>query len=164
MHTQFVGCLTCHNDQEKVPQDSLQFSWLNYSGIEVSGQPFGIEINPNTGSPALTDDYFSKIVVRSDGELLELTPNNPQTIDFAAVYRKLSDNDREAVKERFHKLTQATGRQCSRCHTSQDPYLPFAELGFSERRQQDLENLPIIGLIDKYKQFFMPNLLRPRQE
>ncbi len=75
-----------------------------------------------------------------------------------------SDKDREAVKERFHKLTSPEGRHCDRCHTSKDPYLPYAELGFSKLRQQDLENLPIIGLIDKYNKFFMPNLLRSKQE
>jgi len=163
MHTQFVGCQTCHNEDEKIPQDSIRFEWLNYSGIEVSGKPFGTAIDPDTGGLIDTDDYHSKIVAYSDGELLEIPPQDPRTQELASVYRDLSDQDREAVKERFHKQVRPKGRECSRCHTSEDAYLPFAELGFSERRQQDLENLPIAGLIEKYNQFFMPDLLRSRQ-
>ncbi len=164
MHTQFIGCMTCHNDDEKIPQNSLRFAWLNYSGIEVAGQPFGIDIDPDTGSLLETDDYYSKVVVYSDGALLEMTPDDPRTVEFAAVYRQLADQDREAVKERLHRKVRHKGRQCGDCHTSKDAYLPFEALGFSRRRQQDLENLPIAGLIEKYNQFFMPDLLGSRKE
>ena len=52
------------------------------------------------------------------------------------------------------------GRFCSRCHTSEEKsYLPFKQLGFSERRISDITNLNIIGLVEKYKTFYMPKLL-----
>ncbi|MFQ5634050.1 MAG: cytochrome c3 family protein, partial [Gammaproteobacteria bacterium] len=163
MHSQFVGCMTCHNDDEKIAESTLRFAWLNYSGIEVSGKPFGTDIDSGTGEPVATDDFYSKIVAYSDRELLEIVPDDPRTMELEAVYREMSDQDREAVKERFHGAVRANGRDCEGCHTATDSYLPFAELGFSARRQQDLENLPIAGLIEKYNRFFMPDLLGPRQ-
>jgi len=164
MHTQFIGCMTCHVDPQKIPDEKLAFKWLNYSGIEVKGQPFGIDINPDNGLLDTTDDYFSKIVPYSieDGEqeLLEMTEDSSDVQEFVAVRDKLDDRDREAVKNRFHKMVSAKGRFCSRCHTDEkESYLPFSKLGFSERRVDELTNLNIIGLVQKYKKFYMPNLL-----
>lgn len=159
MHTQFVGCMTCHNDARKVNEQSLTFNWLNFSGIKTSGPPFGTSIDPETGNLIETDDYYSKIVVYSNNKLLEITPDTPDTIEFIKINHQLTDEDRQAIKERFHRLVSPKGRFCSRCHTQENGYIPFAELGFSERRRNDLTNLNIIGLVEKYKDFYIPNLL-----
>ena len=63
MHTQFIGCMTCHVDEKKLSNVALDFDWLNFSGIKVTGQPFGTDVDPDTGSLITTDDYYSKIVV-----------------------------------------------------------------------------------------------------
>lgn len=164
MHTQFSGCMTCHADAKKIPEKNYRFDWLNYSGVEVKGVPFGTSLNPNTGQLIETDDYFSKIVVYSkqDGteNLLELTEDNNDVQDFIKVRGKLNDKDKEAVKKRFHKNVTGKGRFCTRCHAEENKsYLPFRQLGFSEQRIGDLTNLSIIGLVEKYKEFYMPNLL-----
>jgi len=164
MHTQFISCMTCHVDPRKIPDEEIKFEWLNYSGIEVKGPPFGTDVNPETGYLVNTDDYFSKIVpyrlVNGTSELLEMTESSKEVRDFVEVQDKLSDRDRIAIKNRFHKLVSPKGRFCSRCHThANESYLPFDNLGFSERRVDELTNLNIIGLIEKYKSFYMPNLL-----
>ncbi len=163
MHTQFVGCMTCHNDPRKVEENNLSFEWMNYSGIEVSGPHFGTSLDPSTGALIDTDDYYSKIVAYSGGQLLEITADDPEARELAAVYAKLSDRDREGLKERFHKLVSPKGRFCSRCHTQDQAYLPFGQLGFSEQRRTELTNLNIIGLVEKYKDFYMPNLLKSKE-
>ena len=70
MHTQFVGCMTCHNDDRRVNEAQLSFKWMNYSGVAVKGPPYGTDIDAKTGYLVSTDDYFSKIVVslKADGE------------------------------------------------------------------------------------------------
>jgi len=165
MHTQFIGCLTCHVDPRKVPEKSINLRWLNYSGIKVTGPKYGVAINPDTGHLVDTDDYYSKIVAYSNyqGEekLLEITSDSPEAKEFSAIHQKLSDRDREAVKKTFHRTVSPKGRFCSRCHTGEkESYLPFRKLGFSEQRIRDLTSLNIIGLVEKYKEFYMPNLLR----
>ena len=164
MHTQFVSCMTCHVDPRKIPDEEVKFEWLNYSGIEVNGPPFGTDVDPETGLLVKTDDYFSKIVPyrtkNGINELLEMTEESQEVQDFIKVQDKLSDRDRIAIKNRFHKLVSPKGRFCSRCHTNvEESYLPLNKLGFSERRVDELTNLNIIGLIEKYKNFYMPNLL-----
>lgn len=165
MHTQFVGCMTCHADARTLPETALRFDWLNYSGIAVKGPPFGTAVDRQSGLLAETDDWYSKIVVYATIEdkerLLEITADDPEAREFAALHDKLSDHDREAVKKQFHKHVGQKGRACARCHSDEGKsYLPFRKLGFSERRVQDLTNLNIIGLVQKYREFYMPDLSR----
>jgi len=165
MHTQFVGCMTCHNDPRKIEEKSLSFAWLNYSGIEVKGKPFGISIDSATGYLQETDDYYSKIVAYSKTEtgkqLLEIPETAPRAQEYLTIKDKLSDTDREAVKKSFHKIVSPKGRFCSRCHTSEkDSYLPFRKLGFSEQRIDNVTNLNIIGIVQKYRKFYLPNLFQ----
>ncbi|MDH5388884.1 MAG: cytochrome c family protein [Gammaproteobacteria bacterium] len=163
MHTQFTGCVSCHVDEKKIPEKDIQLRWLNYSGIEVKGKPFGMDYDPDSGDLNQTDDYFSKIVAykKSAGEevLLEIGPGDPALVEFNKVKDSLSNADKEALKNRYHKNVRPNGRKCSRCHINeQDSYIPFRELGFSERRIDDLTNLNLVGLIEKYKRFYITDL------
>ena len=165
MHTQFVGCMTCHNDPRKVKESTLSFEWLNYSGIEVKGKPFGLSKDEATGYLTTTDDYYSKIVAftneNNEKKLLEITEDEKEAKEFLSIRDSLSDLDKEAIKKSFHKIVMPKGRFCSRCHTEEKKsYLPFRKLGFSDRRISDVTNLNIIGLVEKYKIFYMPNLLK----
>jgi len=165
MHTQFVGCMTCHNDPRKIEEKTLSFAWLNYSGIEVKGKPFGVDVDTRTGYLKATDDYYSKIVAYQKTEtgkkLLEIPETSPKAKEYLAIRSKLSDSDKEAVKKSFHKIVSPKGRFCSRCHTNEkDSYLPFRQLGFSEQRISNVTNLNIIGIVQKYKKFYLPNLFK----
>ena len=168
MHTQFIGCMTCHVNEKKVPEKYYSFKWLNYSGIEVKGKPFGTDIDKESGYLLETDDLFSKIVVYSNKsgteELLEITEDNEDVQEFLKVKDQLNDRDKEALKKRFHKIVKPKGRFCSSCHTEENKsLLPFRELGFSERRISDVTNLNIIGIVEKYKKFYIPQLIRRKK-
>jgi hypothetical protein len=112
-----------------------------------------------------TDDYYSKIVAYSTYQgpekLLEITSDSQEGKEFSAIHETLSDRDREAVKKTFHRIVSPKGRFCSRCHTDEKrSFVPFRKLGFSDQRVRDLTSLNIIGLVEKYKDFYMPNLLK----
>ncbi|MDH5572683.1 MAG: hypothetical protein OEY89_13035, partial [Gammaproteobacteria bacterium] len=164
MHTQFLGCMTCHADARKIPENNYQFGWLNYSGIEVTGDHFGTRNDPETGYLIETDDLYSKIVIYDNNKLgdeglLEITEDNPDVKQFVEMRSTLSDLDRNAIKKHFHKLVMHKGRFCSRCHIDEsDSYIPFKALGFSERRIRDITNLNIVGIVEKYRDFYMPRL------
>lgn len=167
MHTQFIGCMTCHTDEKKIPESTYTLDWLNSSGIEVTGPPYGSSIDEDTGLLVKTDDYYSKIVVYGgegdENRLLELTENNKEVQEFAklAAEGKLSEKDKEGLKRRFHVMIRNKGRRCSRCHTLEEKsYIPFRDLGFSDQRISDLTNLNIVGVVDKYVEFHMPDLMK----
>ena len=61
----------------------------------------------------------------------------------------------------FHKLASPKGRECSLCHTKEkESYLPFRALGFSDQRIDDITNMNIIGIVEKYKKFYLPTLFK----
>lgn len=164
MHTQFAGCMTCHADDAKVPEKDIRLRWLNYSGIEVKGKPFGVEVDPTTGSLAVTDDYFSKIVpyqILANGteKLLEITEQSEDARNFLAVRGALTPQQQGAVKKMFHATVNPVGRFCTRCHVDEkDSYIPFRALGFSEARVAALTNLNIVGIVQKYREFYIPTI------
>jgi hypothetical protein len=171
MHTQFIGCMTCHTDPDKIPERTYSFSWLNFSGIEVTGPPYGTSIDPDSGLLVRTDDYYSKVVIYADDQgeprLLELTEDSQEVRDFAQLSAegKLEDRDSEAIKIRFHSSILRKGRTCSRCHAPEDKsYLPFRKLGFSEQRVNDLTDLDIVGIVEKYREFHLPVLYEREPE
>ncbi len=162
MHTQFVGCMTCHASNEKIPEEELTFRWLNYSGIEVSGPQYGIAYDEETGNLIETDDYYSKIVAyrkkpNGEEELLEITEDAPEAIEFINMRGQLTTQQQGSVKKMFHTIVNPIGRFCTRCHVAEEgqAFLPFRELGFSEARADALTNLNIAGLVQKYKEFYM---------
>jgi len=162
MHTQFVGCMTCHVDNKKVPEEELTFRWLNYSGIEVKGPEFGTAYDETTGDLIQTDDLFSKIVPyrkNSNGEetLLEIPETSPEASEFITMRGQLTTQQQGSVKKIFHTIVNPIGRFCTRCHVAEEGkgYLPFRELGFSDARALGLTNLNIAGMVQKYKEFYM---------
>ncbi|MCU7924684.1 MAG: hypothetical protein KZQ88_18500 [Candidatus Thiodiazotropha sp. (ex Dulcina madagascariensis)] len=164
MHTQFLGCMTCHADPEKIEENAITLKWLNFSGMEVNGPLFGTDYDPETGFLIRTDDFYSKIVpyLNDDGaqRLLEITEDDPMAIDFVQVQEQLKGRDRATVKKSLHELVAPIGRFCTKCHTQEEEsFIPFDKLGFSRERIYDLTNLNIIGLVQKYKQFYMPDIM-----
>lgn len=163
MHTQFIGCHTCHFDETKVPEETTRRRWLNYSGVTVTGKPFGLDVDPKSGDLLKTDDYFSKIVTYQiaggEEKLLEITEDEGDAKEFLKVRDKLSELDRESVKKSFHKLINPVGRFCTRCHAKeQESFIPFRELGFSEKRIAAVTNVNIVGLVQKYREFYLPTM------
>jgi hypothetical protein len=162
MHTQFVGCITCHADSAKVPEEQITFRWLNYSGVEVKGKPYGTDYNPDTGDLLYTDDQYSKIVPyrklpSGEEELLEIPETAPEAVEFITMRGQLTTQQQGAVKKMFHSIVNPIGRFCTRCHVVEEGegYLPFRELGFSDGRVTALTNLNIAGLVQKYKEFYL---------
>jgi len=163
MHTQFVGCMTCHADERKVPENTVTLRWLNYSGIEVKGKPFGIDVDPATGSLLETDDYYSKIVpyttLNGREALLEITEDAPEAQEFIKLRSQLSDQDMGSIKKAFHSQVNPIGRFCTRCHAAEkESYVPFRALGFSDKRINALTNVNIVGIVQKYKEFYIPTI------
>ncbi len=163
MHTQYVGCMTCHTNDRKVPEKNMRLRWLNYSGIKVKGKPFGTDVDPQGGYLQETDDFYSKIVayttVNGKETLLEITEDAPEAQEFIKLRSQLSDQDMGAIKKAFHSQVSAVGRFCTRCHAPEgESFLPFRELGFSEKRIAALTNVNIVGITQKYKEFYIPTI------
>jgi hypothetical protein len=83
----------------------------------------------------------------------------PLAQDYVKVRDKLTPEQRDGVKNKFHVNVKPKGHDCNDCH-SKDSILDYKKLGFAENRIVDLEQLNIKGLITKYKEFYLPNLFK----
>jgi hypothetical protein len=73
------------------------------------------------------------------------------------VRDKLSPEQREGIKNKFHENIRPNGHECLKCHT-ENSILDFEKLGFSETRTANLKNLAVVGMIEKYERFYLPEL------
>lgn len=163
MHTQFVGCMTCH--VRDVDEKDIVLKWYNYSQIKVVGKPFGLSYDPKSGRLGETDDVYSRIVafVKTGGEekMLEIPEYEPMAQDFIKIRDRLTTEEQGRVKNKFHANVAPKGRFCSRCHTDEsESYIPYRSLGFSDSRISDLTGLNIVGIVTKYKEFYIPTIFR----
>ena len=77
--------------------------------------------------------------------------------DFVKVRDKLTPEQREGVKNKFHVNIKPKGHECKTCHSKQS-ILEFERLGFSKNRIADLEQLNVKGMLTKYENFYLPDL------
>lgn len=171
MHTQFIGCFTCHVSTENIDEKDITFRWFNYSDNRPKGRPFGIAYDEKTGQLEETDDYYSKIIgfinVKGKEEMLEIPEDSPIALEYLEVKDELARNPQlqGQYKNRLHKNVMPKGRFCTRCHTSEEEsMIPFRKLGFSDQRVSDLTGLNIVGIVQKYKGFYIPTLYRGEEK
>jgi hypothetical protein len=159
MHTEFFACETCHLKEDG--QKKVVYKWYSPIEKEPKGPFFGMDYNPVTGLLQTIDDHVSKIApYMKNGNALESTihmQNAPMAKDYVKVRDQLTPEQREGVTKKFHVNIKPVGHECTKCH-SKESILNFKELGFSEKRETDLEQLSITGIITKYNEFFLPDL------
>jgi hypothetical protein len=75
------------------------------------------------------------------------------------VRDQLTPEQRDGVKNQFHVNVKGKGHDCKTCH-SEKGILDFQKLGFDENRTMDLVQLNVKGMLTKYEEFFLPDLLK----
>ena len=158
MHSDFLNCETCHYKKDHA---RIRYEWYDM-GIDneiTRGPKFGTHYDALTGMLEGTKNHISKItpIRSSDGgeEILFMSQDHPMARDYLRVQDRLSPGDRDVAKKRFHGEIDSKGWACQECHRKEG-ILNFRELGFSDRRIEELENLEIVGLFEKYEVFHLP--------
>jgi len=159
MHTQFFVCETCHIEEKYGA--SVVYKWYNPLDKDPKGPFFGTSYDPQTGNLVEVEDQFSKIApyFRVGGELQSALQiqDAPLAQDYVKVRDKLTPEQRDNVKKKFHVNIKPKGHDCKKCHDEKG-ILDFKKLGYSENRIMDLKQLNIAGMITKYEKFYIPNL------
>jgi hypothetical protein len=162
MHTQFFVCETCHIEEKKDTQ--VIYKWYNPYKDNPQGPFFGTSYDQDTGSLKEVEDQFSKIApyfeyADSRVESALQIQEAPLAKDYMKVRDKLTPEQRDNVKKKFHVSIIPKGHECQKCH-SKKGILNFSKLGFSANRIIDLEQLNIKGMVTKYEKFYIPNLFK----
>jgi hypothetical protein len=141
----------------------ITFRWYNPFTDNPEGPFFGTSYDPETGRLVKVDDKYSKIApyLRKAGEpesLIQMQ-DAPLAQDYMKVRDRLTPDQRDNVKKKFHVNIKPKGNECKECH-SRESIIDYGELGFAANRIVDLEQLNITGMMTKYQKFYIPNLFK----
>ncbi len=161
IHTQFFVCETCHIKER--PGATIVYQW--YSPLEdyPQGPFYGTSYDLDTGFLSPGEDQIARIAPYFKSENTDRLQvavqlqDAPLARDFVKVRDKLSPEQREGIKNKFHENIKPKGHECLKCHR-EESILDFNKLGFSETRTANLKNLNVVGMIAKYESFYLPEL------
>lgn len=161
MHTQYFVCESCHIKEKEGAE--IVYKWYNPLNDNPGGPFFGTSYDPETGNLSKVEDLMSKIAPYfKTGDTFESAiqmQDAPLAQDYMKVRDKLTPEQRDGVKNKFHVNIKPKGYDCNTCHTPKG-ILDFKKLGFTENRIADLEQLNVKGLMTKYRTFYLPNLFK----
>lgn len=160
MHTQYFVCEACHIKDQADAQ--IVYSWYNPLEDDPRGPFLGTSYDPETGNLAEVEDKLSKMTpFFGKGDQLESAIQKqdvPLALDYMKVRDKLTPEQRDGVKNKFHVNIREKGHDCKTCHAEKS-ILDFKKLGFAENRIADLVQLNVKGMLTKYEEFYLPDLL-----
>ncbi len=176
MHAFYLACETCHI-QPKEGEHAWEFRWYDKATGEIAPNPPVLVENDNVIlepegrkiEHATFGNYGAKI---APGKLAGIEQayqfkflNRERIIGFVDKYiqeqAQLDSVHKSQAKKIIHKNVNKKPLECESCHNADKPYLPFAELGYPPRQVDELTTSATVGMIKKYKQFWMPSLLNP---
>jgi len=170
MHAFYVACETCHirpeNNEKKVV-----FRWYDKKTGKRTDNPVDlVEIEQayrhiKGASYPTYGNYGAKIAPGTiEGDSFRFLHNDEDKA-FVERYLKeeklLSQKQKSQMKKLMHAGINKKPIECNQCHQEKNPYIPFAALGYPPRRVDELTNTSVVGMIDKYKEFYIPNFLTP---
>lgn len=161
LHTQFFVCETCHIKQK--PGATIVYKWYNPLDSNPQGPFYGTSYDPVTDILSPGKDQLSRIAPffksEKDGSLQSAIQiqDAPLAQDYMKVRDKLSPEQREGIKNKFHENIKPKGHGCKTCHT-ENSILDFTQLGFSKTRATNLKQLILADMLAKYEKFYLPEL------
>jgi hypothetical protein len=161
MHTAYLACETCHF--QPVPDALVDFRWYHPGDDNPRGPFPGTGYEPETGFLAEAEDGLLKIApfFLKSGQAAPAVrlKDAPMAHDYLRVRDRLTPDQREGQKNRFHADIRPKGPDCKGCH-AKNGILNFKRLGFAEDRISRLEQLNIAEPPIGHTEFYLPDLLK----
>ncbi len=154
MHNLFISCQVCHA-REETETPLTRFGWLDLETNVLSPNPdmeqglwgeYGAKIVPLIGSLDRPDP-------------LVLAEEASFTKDFRKRMDGLTDAQTAKGNKFIHRRCIDAPVRCYDCHNTQEAFLPYTDLGYSEDRASFLVSAEVADLVARYETFYLPNLL-----
>jgi len=170
MHTFYTACETCHiRPVDK--KTHWEFRWYDKDTGKLTENPRAlVEIDSmfnaeNKKYYPTYGNYGAKIAPgRYSGDTFTFIRGEKDRIfveKFLGEEENLSRQQSSQIKHLIHNKVNKKPIECTDCHQRDNPYIPFAKLGFPPRRVDELTSTAVVGMISKYKEFYIPNFLTP---
>jgi hypothetical protein len=162
MHVGFMTCEVCHYKKKKL--NGTTYQWHDSENARFSGEPFGSVFNPASGKAKKPTGFISRITIYAIQNGKRRSRVNTWDTAAAKVYNRkqhaLTESEKTTQLGFFHRDIEKKqiSVACDQCH-SPHSILDYTNLGFDQKKQSQLENLDLKGLVTKYKTFYLPQLL-----
>jgi len=159
MHAGYIACAVCHvrkdgGDAEGggfLHNETIEFSWVN---LETGDFETSV-----VGAYGKYDAMIYPTTLSAQGERRIVKPIKLE--DAQEFLMRWPERTPEEVAEARNKLHASISKEavaCSDCH-KENGYLDFLKLGFPRQRVDDLVSNEFVGMIDKYKTFYLPSVI-----
>ena len=173
MHAFYLACETCHMRPQK-GEPAPAFRWYDKSTGKLAPNPtrlVGIDsvydATDSSESKYVTyGNYGAKIapgkIVDGEFEFL-LGKEMAEYVDQYLLERESLSADQQSQAEKvIHDGVNEEPIECEACHNDTAQYIPFADLGYPPRRLEELTTTAaVVGMIKKYREFWIPSILTP---
>ncbi len=171
MHAFYLACETCHIQPEK-GKPAWKFRWYSKKTGKVVPNPKAlveIEDSYKTAESMrkypMYGNYGAKIapgkMVNGKFRFLHTQKDMAFVNRYIAEQDHLGPEQKSQMKRVIHEAVNKKPLMCDHCHQEKAPYIPFAKLGYPPRRVDELTDTSVVGMIRKYKEFYIPNFLTP---
>ena len=161
MHNFYLACETCHIRPED-EAETFVYRWYDIDSGDIIQNPL-IDTKP-------TDELDIKLIPCriEKGKLLRADSEEriKLTKDFVRKVEKdeISFEEEKKILKKIHDRINPQSIQCQECHTRDKLILPFAEIGYSERRIGYICSDEISRMIRDYNLYSSPTLLKTWEE
>lgn len=146
-HSGFMACSVCHTRKEPGTEDIL-FAWVDRATGKI--------VNKVKGEYGKYQAKIFPVKIDAQGQKQIFKPVDETA---AQQYIKIKDiftpDQAAQAKLRLHEHISVKPVFCSDCH-KKDGYLDFEKLGFPLYRINHLNSTEVVGMINKYKTFYLP--------
>ncbi|MCF7975892.1 MAG: hypothetical protein K9N55_18895 [Phycisphaerae bacterium] len=154
MHNLFISCQVCHA-REQADSQPTRFAWLDLNTNQLRENP--------DMEQGVWGEYGAKIVplmdAQGDPKPLILAEEASFTTDFRKRMDGLTDSQKAKGNKVIHRRCIDVPVRCYDCHNTQEAFLPYTNLGYSEDRASFLVSAEVADLVARYETFYLPNLL-----
>ena len=148
-HAYVMACEVCHLNVNN--SDDLKFRWLNTANNELAD------------SRGPDGQYKIVPVSYTDGKARRY--DELGDVGGAREYVKNQYKSTEAFKTKIIKKTHLDvadkATSCNECHNvEREPALLYKDLAYSRERIEELLRIEVAGMVHKYQNFYMPDLIQ----
>lgn len=156
-----MACETCHIKTGEGVE--TKFVWYDKQSGE---QKDTIGLNVYLGDTPYKLLPLKKGV--EDGRIYDTDPMIKYVAEFRANVTNMLPSAKSASLKVIHRPMSELKDvvRCDDCHTKDraTAYLPYKEIGYPDRRVDQLIGNEVVGMIEKYKKFYLPDFLIPKEE
>lgn len=150
-HAFFIACEVCHVKREEGQR--FVYKWIKTGTDE--------ELKSLEGRPG----QYSAIIVpfkEEGGSLkrLDKSLTDKEVQNYLQSRHTITGDEAAAAKLKMHKGISQKPVFCDDCH-KENGYIDFNKLYYKAERAQVLSSTEVVGVIQKYKEFYIPTMFDP---